>query len=61
MTETPSNLDFALGWPGLGEGGLAYLEEYFKTHPDLRLVVIDTWARVAPPSGELSGVGFFCP
>jgi len=52
MSETPSNLDFALGWPRLGEGGLAYLEEYFKTHPDLRLVVIDTWARVAPPSGE---------
>ena len=52
MSETPSNLDFALGWPRLSEGGLAYLEEYFKTHPDLRLVVIDTWARVAPPSGE---------
>jgi hypothetical protein len=31
---------------------LAYLEEYLKTHPDLRLMVIDTWARVAPPSGE---------
>ena len=52
MTETPSNLEFALDWPRLGEGGLAYLEEYFKAHPDLRLVVIDTWARVAPPSGE---------
>jgi hypothetical protein len=55
MTETPitpSNLEFALDWPRLGEGGLAYLEEYFKTHPELRLVVIDTWARVAPPSGE---------
>jgi len=52
MSETPSNLDFALDWPRLGEGGLACLEEYFKTHPDLRLVVIDTWARVAPPSGE---------
>jgi len=52
MTETPSNLEFALDWPRLGEGGLAYLEEYLKAHPDLRLVVIDTWARVAPPSGE---------
>jgi hypothetical protein len=52
MSETPSNLEFALDWPRLGEGGLAYLEEYLKTHPDLRLVVIDTWARVAPPSGE---------
>jgi AAA domain len=52
LSDTPSNLDFALGWPRLGEGGLAYLEEYFKAHPQLRLVVIDTWARVAPPSGE---------
>jgi hypothetical protein len=52
MTETPSNLEFALDWPRLGEGGLASLEEYLKAHPDLRLVVIDTWARVAPPSGE---------
>jgi hypothetical protein len=52
MTSTPGNLDFALNWPRLGEGGLAYLEEYCKAHPNLRLVVIDTWARVAPPSGE---------
>jgi hypothetical protein len=52
MTETPSNLEFALDCPRLGEGGLAYLEEYLKAHPQLRLVVIDTWARVAPPSGE---------
>ncbi len=52
MTETPSNMDFALDWPRLGEGGLACLEEYLKVHPNLRLVVIDTWARVAPPSGE---------
>src|SRR5258708_16017418 len=52
MTETPNNLEFALDWPRLGEGGLASLEEDLKAHPDLRLVVIDTWARVAPPSGE---------
>jgi hypothetical protein len=52
MTDTPNNLEFALDWPRLGEGGLAYLEEYLKAHPDLRLVVIDTWARVAPSSGE---------
>ena len=52
MSETPSNMDFALDWPRLGEGGLAYLEAYLKVRPNLRLVVIDTWARVAPPSGE---------
>jgi hypothetical protein len=52
MPETPRNLDFALDWPRLSEGGLAYLEEYCEAHPDLRLVVIDTWARVAPPPGK---------
>jgi len=48
MTEVPAGLDFALGWPRLAEGGLTHLEEYLKTHPNTRLVVIDTWAKVAP-------------
>ncbi len=48
MTEVPHGLDFALDWPRLAEGGLSYLEEYLKTHPNTRLVVIDTWAKVAP-------------
>jgi AAA domain-containing protein len=52
MSETPSNIDFALEWPRLSVGGLACLEAYLKGHPNLRMVVIDTWARVAPPSGE---------
>ena len=48
MTEVPYGLDFALDWPRLAEGGLSHLEEYLKTHPNTRLVVIDTWAKVAP-------------
>ena len=52
MQSVPNGIDFALDWPRLGEGGLASLEEYLKAHPGVRLVVIDTWARVAPPSGE---------
>jgi hypothetical protein len=52
MKSVPNGIDFALDWPRLGEGGLASLEEYLKAHPGVRLVVIDTWARVAPPSGE---------
>ena len=32
----------------MDQGGLTYLEEYLQTHPDVRLVVIDTWARVSP-------------
>ena len=52
MSGVPNGMDFALDWPRLGDGGLALLEEYVKAHPTLRLVVIDTWARVAPPSGK---------
>ncbi len=48
MTEVPDGLDFALDWPRLTDGGLYCLEEYLKTHPNTRLVVIDTWAKVAP-------------
>ena len=48
MTRVPTSIRFALGWPRLDEGGLTYLEEYLQTHPDVRLVVIDTWARVSP-------------
>lgn len=48
LSGVPAGLDFALDWPRLAEGGLSCLEEYLKTHPNTRLVVIDTWARVAP-------------
>lgn len=52
MESVPGGVEFALDWPRLGEGGLSKLEEYLKTHPTVRLVVIDTWAKIAPPSGE---------
>src|SRR3989440_12973648 len=52
MRSVPGGIHFALDWPRLGEGGLASLEDYLKAHSSVRLVVIDTWARVAPPSGE---------
>lgn len=52
MEGVPSGMDFALDWPRLGAGGLGRLEDYLKTHPSVRLVVIDTWAKIAPPSGE---------
>lgn len=48
MTGVPQGIDFALSWPRLNEGGVECLEAYMKEHPDVRLVVIDTWAKVAP-------------
>ena len=52
MSEAPSGIEFALNWPRLDQGGLQYLEEYLKSHPCLRLVIIDTWVKVSPFSGR---------
>jgi DNA-binding CsgD family transcriptional regulator len=52
MTGVPSGMECALDWPRLGEGGLTSLEAYLQAHLNTRLVVIDTWARLAPPSGK---------
>ncbi len=50
MNCVPDGIEFELRWPRLDQGGLRYLEEYLKAHPQLRLVVIDTWAKVSPCS-----------
>jgi RecA-family ATPase len=44
----PSNLDFATEWRKLDAGGLDDLEDWIKSHPEARLVVIDTLKRVRP-------------
>jgi RecA-family ATPase len=48
MTSVPSGISFATEWPRLDQGGLTQLETYIKAHPQLRLVVVDTWAKVSP-------------
>ncbi len=48
MTGVPQGIEFALSWPRLDAGGVDCLEAYLKAHPDVRLVVIDTWAKIAP-------------
>ncbi len=50
MTSVPNGIEFELRWPRLDQGGLKYLEEYLQSHPEVRLVVIDTWAKVSPCS-----------
>jgi hypothetical protein len=50
MSTVPDTLAFELRWPRLDQGGLTYLEAYLQTHPQVRLVVVDTWARVSPKS-----------
>lgn len=41
-------LTLANRWPRLDQGGLALLEEWLQTHPQARLIVIDTLQRVKP-------------
>jgi len=50
MNCVPDGIEFELRWPRMDQGGLKYLEEYLKAHPQVRLVVIDTWAKVSPCS-----------
>lgn len=44
------NFHYATSWPRLNEGGLEYLEEWIQEHPRVRLIGIDTWAKIKPRS-----------
>jgi hypothetical protein len=46
--ETPAGLTFASEWPRLDEGGLEKLDAFLSEHPDVRLVICDTFARIKP-------------
>jgi len=48
MSTVPSGIAFEVRWPRLGQGGLTHLENYLKTHPAVRLVIVDTWAKISP-------------
>lgn len=48
----PARLHVATTWPKFDDGGIQALAEWLNAHPDTRLVVIDTLAKVRPRRSE---------
>jgi AAA domain-containing protein len=46
--KVPPNLHFAFEWPRLDEGGIEKFQDWTTSHPNVRLIVIDTLKRVRP-------------
>lgn len=44
----PENLEVDTAWPRSDQGGDVLLDQYLSDHPDVKLVIIDTLARVRP-------------
>jgi hypothetical protein len=44
----PERLHLTNAWPKTGNGGLDLLDEWCEVHPEARLVIVDTLARVRP-------------
>ena len=42
----PSRLEFANAWPRMDDGGFEALEDWLSRHPQARLIIIDTLARI---------------
>ena len=52
----PTNrIHFAFKWPRIQDGGLEDLERWIKEHPMVRLVIIDTFARIRSLNGFHGG------
>lgn len=56
-TETPpTDLDLVIAWKRADEGGASDLAAYLDKHPDTRLVIIDTLARIRHRANGQTGV-----
>ena len=52
----PAALVLANRWPRLGEGGVEAIEAWLVSHPDARLVIIDTLQKIRPKGSSRSNV-----
>lgn len=43
-----ADLHFARSWKRMDKGGLADLDKWIESHPNTRLVIVDTWVRFRP-------------
>lgn len=50
--EAPDGVDFFMDWPRLGAGGEDKITHWLDTHPDARLIVIDTLAGIRPAANS---------
>jgi hypothetical protein len=48
----PKDLYFANEWPRMGQGGRKKLDSFLTSHPQVKLVVIDTFVRFRPLGGS---------
>jgi hypothetical protein len=48
--QLPETIDYETTWRNFAQGGFEDLLDYIDVHPSLRLILIDTWAKVRPPS-----------
>lgn len=45
----PAGLTLVTEWPPLADGGAAMLEAWLNSHPDARLIIVDTFQRIRGP------------
>ena len=54
--KAPERFFLTTKWPRLGDGGTELLEEWLKTRPDCRLIIVDTLQRMRPPEDGNRGL-----
>src|SRR5262249_28335061 len=52
----PAGLELTTDWARVDEGGLYQIEQWLQTHPDARLVIVDTLAKMRPMSRQNGSV-----